>query len=234
MRSKFEILKSMITLGRESFTLSVLALTGLIAIFPLLEAGAVYAQATTTGSASASQQITVRQQVTAEISLTVASTSLTMLPAIAGLSGGDGYGSTTIKVITNNNAGYTITVQASGTYAMNGDSFGSHFNDYPVFGNSVDSTWTASSPGGSSRFGFGLNNNGVTNNTSAYSSCSTNASCFSALATSSKTIFSTGSPTTIGGNSVILNFHAQIPANSNPLVVEDWYTATTTITAVQS
>jgi hypothetical protein len=205
----------------------------LATIFPAIEVGQVFAQAaTTTGTTAAGIQITVKQQVTAEISLTVASTAITMLPAIPGMTGGTGNGTTTVKIITNNNTGYTVTIQASGTKAMNGESQGGAFNDYPT---ATPQTWVDSSTGGASRFGFGITNTSVTggNTASGYTSCSVVNDCFSSLPTSTtRNIVTNNAETTYVGDTFDLKFRAQIPANPVPLMQEDWYTATATITAL--
>jgi hypothetical protein len=214
-----------------SVTISALLL---VAIFPAIEVGQVFAQAaTTTGATTTGIQITVKQQVTAEISLTVASTAITMLPAIPGMTGGTGNGSTTVKIITNNNTGYTVTIVASGTtYAMKGDSQGGEFKDYPT---ATPQTWADSSTGGSSRFGFGITNTSVTggNTASGYTTCATTEACFSSMpTTTARNIVTNASETTYVGDTIDLKFRAQIPANPIPLMPEDWYTATATITAL--
>lgn len=194
------------------------------AIYPIMEAGLANAADTV--------EVTVRQQITAEISLTVASSTLVLLPAIAGLTGGTGNGSTTVNILTNNNSGYTVTLIASGTQsAMAGETQGGFVTDYNA---TVPETWSNTSSGQSSQFGFGITNSSLSsaNSASGYGSCSSYENCFSkAPTTTPKTIVSVGTFTTSAGDDFQLKFRVHLPANANPLVPEDWYNATTTITA---
>jgi hypothetical protein len=218
-------------------SISVLALF-LTVVFPAVEAGRAAAQAaTSTGTGSGAVQITVRQQIAAEISLTVSNIGITMSPSIPGMTGGTGNGSTTVKIITGNAAGYTVTIQASGTKAMNGEAQGGAFNDYPT---TTPQTWVAASAGQSSRFGFGITNltvSGTGNTATGYTTCASSDSCFASMPTttsaaSARPIVISNSDTSASGDSIDLKFRAQVPANPNPLMPQDWYTATATITAL--
>ena len=216
----------MIKFLRESITYVPIAsvlLVFFIIIFSSLE---------TSLASAASQTVIARQQVTAELSMTVASTSLTLLPAIPGLTGGTGNASTSVTIVTSDSAGYNVTIKASGTVAvLNGDVYGGHFNDYSA---TVPETWTDTSSGQASQFGFGITNGTLSsaNGASGYSSCTTVNSCYSlAPTTTPKTIVSVTTNTPAGGDTFYLKFRAHIPANPNPVVPQDWYTATTTLTA---
>ncbi|MFA6424302.1 MAG: hypothetical protein WCV83_03260 [Candidatus Magasanikbacteria bacterium] len=61
------------------------------------------------------------------LSLTIP-TSITLLPNIGGLTGGIAYGISTTSVLTNNNAGYTLSIQASTSPAMK--SINDEISDY--------------------------------------------------------------------------------------------------------
>jgi len=197
-----------------------------VVLFPLLEAGIV--------SAANPETVVARQQVTAELSMTVASTTMVMLPAIPGLTGGTGNASTSVSVITNNTSGYSVTLQADGTVAaMSGDTTSGYFADYA---STIPEDWADTSSGQASQFGFGIINESLSsdNGASGYETCATIESCWSgAPTTTAKVIVSVNTYTAAAGDSFYLKFRAHVPANSNPSVPEDWYTATTTITATQ-
>ena len=182
-------------------------------------------------------QIVAKQSVTSEISLTVANASLTMTPPIPGLTGGIGATSTTVTVITNNNTGFNVTVVASGTVgygALKGETQGSSFGDYPV---ATPQPWVSPAPGAASRFGFGITKSGTSNTAENYSGAACNAadSCWARLSTTTAIeIVNVASETTIAGDTFTLKFQAQIPAMSNPLLPEDTYAATTTVTALMN
>ena len=197
-------------------------------VFSALEAGLV--------SAANPETIIVRQEVTAELSMTVGSTTMVMLPSIPGLTGGTGNASTTVNIITGNVQGYAVTIQASSTGvdgALKGDSAGGYFVDY---GATTPETWANTTSGQASQFGFGITEVVLSsaNGASGYTSCATYEDCFSlAPTTTAKTIVSVSSETPAEGDTFQLKFRAHIPANTSPAVPEDWYTATTTLTAVQ-
>ena len=219
------------------------------------------------GTTSAvSKQVTARQQVTAEISLTVASTSMTMLPAIPGLTGGTGNASTTVTVVTNNNTGFTVGFwfgeplygdgrgddgysyydqevgyTRSGPAALGANAYeqslsgmwdpelneGNYFFNYvPTNGLNIPENWVNTLAGGDPQFGYGITNISP-NQVEGYELCNTPDSCFTGRFF--RTIVVSDSETSVTGNSFVLKFRAHIPANSNPLLREDWYTATSTI-----
>jgi len=204
------------------WTLTLFLVAGLV--FPLGEAGLVWA---------VEQTVVVRQQVTAEISMTVASTTMALSPAIAGLTGGTGNASTSVSIITNNVEGYTVTFQATsvGDSAMTGDTAGGKFGDYAA---TTAETWSSNSSGQASQYGFGLTNGTLSsaNGATGYGTCATVEACWAkAVTTTPKTIVSVTADTSAAGDSFYVKFRAHIPANANPAVPEDWYTATSTLTA---
>lgn len=204
----------------------------------LLAAGLVLFAASERGFVLAANtaQVTARQQVTAEISLTVASNALNMSPSIPSLSGGTGNATDLVTVITNNSTGYTVTMQAStGTVAaMNGETQGGYFTDY---GSASPQTWADTTAGQASQFGFGITNGTLSsaNGASGYDTCAGVEACWAKVPTTTPiTIVSVSSETAAEGDTFTLKFRAHIPANPNPLVPEDYYTATTTLTATAS
>ena len=211
---------------------TLVILVSSILIFSALERGIAVAITDTV-------QIVAKQSVTAEISLTVASNSLTMLPSIPGLTGGTGTASDRVSIITNNNTGYTVTLVASGTDArgaLKGETQGAAFNDY---GSPTAQNWVDTNSGGLPQFGFGITATGTMSGTgnqaNNYTSCTAVNSCYAkAPTTSAIQIVNVNAETTIAGDSFTLKFRAHIPANSNPLMVEDIYAATTTLTATMN
>ena len=207
---------------------AIIVFVALIALFPFIEAGIV--------SAANPETVIARQEVTAELSRTVASTTMVLLPSIPGLTGGTGNASTTVNIITNNVQGYSVTIQASTTGldgAMKGDTAGGYFVDY---GATTAETWSNTTSGQASQFGFGITNTSLSsaNGASGYGTCASYEACFSkAPTTTPKTIVSVNNDTPAAGDTFQLKFRAHIPANTSPAVPEDWYTATTTLTATQ-
>ncbi len=185
-------------------------------------------------SSGVESQITTKQQILSELSMTVASTSITMLPAIPGLTGGAGYGETDVNIVTNNTTGYTVTLSASSTGGtMVGDVIGYAIPAYsPTDG--IPTTWASSTSGGTALFGFAVE--AVSSETESGSLWnSKNDNLYFTSATSGPiTILKRNTHTTYAGATSTLHFRVEVPPNPNPAVPEDWYTATTTLTATMN
>lgn len=77
--------------------------------------------------------------------------SVTLTPAIGGLSGGTGNATASLSVITDNPAGYTLTIKASTNPALT--SGASSFGDYtPAVGGTPDYNWSVGAS--AAEFGF--------------------------------------------------------------------------------
>lgn len=212
-----------------------------------LDTSASYKLSDTTGEiASGSSDSTsyklsagYRQQIPSTISLSAPSDVL-MNPAIGGVSGGTGNGSTSWTVITDNSAGYTLNIKAGSSPAMlciSGCDVGvDSFANYTPTGASPDYGWSITSS--ASEFGFtpeGTDivaeylddgddacNSGVNDTLNA---------CWNYLTTSDEAIASSGSATP-GGTATTVKFKAQ--SGSSHLQVEGDYRAIITVTAVMN
>jgi len=142
--------------------------------------------------AAVEDQFKVSQTVTAEIAFTTSAADVTMNGSIPGITGGTAYGTTTVVVTTNNNSGYTMTITASSSPAMQGEAQGGTIADYTPASAGVPD-FTFSVPTGS-EFGYSVSasttadlaqkflDNGTTCNTGALDT-SGNASCWTGLST---------------------------------------------------
>ncbi len=179
---------------------------------------------------------TIRQQITDEISFTVPAADVTMVGAIQGITGGNATGTTQTVVRTNSAAGYTMDISFSGAPAMRGEvSTSSAIRDYvaaePTF------TFTASS---AALFAYTVTasttadldpsflNNGAACNTGAGSTVDR---CWKGPATSNFRIVNR-STSASGGATTTLKFLVNVPNNPSPALVQDFYTATATLTAL--
>jgi len=102
-------------------------------------------------------EITVSQEVTGEIELS-SPADLTMSPAIPGITGGVGVGTTTWNATTTNSTGYTLSLTASSTYsnASLEASASNYFADYDLPPNDATTspTYTWSIPTAAAEFGY--------------------------------------------------------------------------------
>lgn len=107
---------------------------------------------TTGEGASASYKLKAGYQQMKEIYVSISTPSdVSMSPAIGGISGGVGNGSTAWTVLTDNSAGYTLSIKASSSPALRSGS--NNFLDYTLaFVNTPDYNWSVS--GTDSEFGY--------------------------------------------------------------------------------
>jgi hypothetical protein len=164
------------------------------------------------------------------VSVTPAS-NVIMAPGIGGLTGGTSDGSTSFIVTTNNPTGYTATIAASSSPALNSES--DSFADYapganPDFAmtNLASASSFAFTPEGADideRF----KDNGSSCNTG---SNDTSDACWDGLSTSPKTILNRATYNNPAGTNTTLKFRAMVGASRAQ--AEGSYTATTTVTVL--
>lgn len=181
----------------------------------------------------------ISQSITSEISFATPAGDVTMNGSIAGITGGISYGTSTVIVYTNNAAGYTMTIAASSSPAMQGNSQGGTIADYTPANPSIPD-YTFSVPSGA-EFGFSvsasttsdlaqkfLDNGSNTCNTGS-SDTGGSASCWHALSTVSTSTIVRATATPASGATTSIYFKLKV--NSGSSVLQDTYTATTTLTA---
>ena len=193
----------------------------------------------------------VTQQITSELSFLVEATDVTMSPAIAGVTGGVSSGTTTTRVLTNDSAGYYLTLKFASTtanpgVAMNGNTQGGYISNYtpaspgiPDFGfgiaaNTAEFAYTVGASTTADLDTTFRNNGAVCNNNSGGD---TAFNCWLNPTTSpsySEVIVNRGSETPGSGATTSIAFRLQVAANPAPAVPEDTYTATATLTAVSN
>ncbi len=157
-------------------------------------------------------------------------TSVSLSPAIPGVTGGTSNGSTTVKVVTDSVAGYQLTIAAENSPALQkgADSIA----DYAPAGDPDFSFTTAPSD---AHFGYSPEgsdvaqrflDNGATCNTG---SGNTSLSCWDGLSTTSEVISSSSNANHPAGATTTIYFRVGI--GNSVVQAQGVYTATTTITA---
>lgn len=183
----------------------------------------------------------IHQTITAELSVAVASSSLTMDGAIAGITGGSTDSATDVLVITNNSAGYSMTIQFSSSTAMYRNGGGGEIPNY-VATSIPDYTFDSTQVYG--QFGYSaysttdagdidptfLSNGSDTCNTGA--TAAANTCWLSPSSTAAETIVNRTTATPAEGATTTVQFRVDIPLNPVPAVNTGVYTATATLTAV--
>jgi hypothetical protein len=185
-------------------------------------------------------QFTVSQTITGEISFLTPASNVTMSGSLTGLTGGTSNGQTQVVVLTNDSSGYTMTIKASSSPAMQGDSQGGTISDYTSASASIPD-YAFSVPTGY-EFGYTVsasttsdlaqkfldNGSNACNTGSADTSGST--SCWYGLSTTATSTVVRATETVASGATTTVFFRVTI--NSGSSIPEDTYTATSTLTVV--
>ncbi len=199
---------------------------------------AMFVVAEPTVGRAVEDQFTVTQIITSEIAFTTNAVDVTMTPSLGGITGGTSNGTTTVVVATNDSSGYTMTIKASSSPAMQGNTQGDSIADYtPAVPGIPDFAYSV--PTGE-EFGYTVSasttadlaqkflDNGTICNAGALDS-SGSASCWAGLSTvaTSTILRTTETPASGSTSSVIF----KLTINAGGDVAEDSYTATATLTA---
>ena len=99
----------------KALKFSGITVAGIAALFVILEPAISWA---------IGDQFIVTQEITSEISFLTAPLDVTMTPTIAGITGGTANGGTQVVVYTNDSSGYNMTLTASSSAGMVGNSQG--------------------------------------------------------------------------------------------------------------
>lgn len=192
-------------------------------------------------SSAVEDQFTITQSVTGEISFLTPASDVSMSPALAGITGGTSNGSTYVRVLTNNISGYSMTLTASSSDGMVGNTQGGVIPAYvPASGITPDFTFTV--PANSAAFGYTVEASTTADLASDFmdngaDTCGTGSSdtvdaCWVNASTTARTIINRSTATAASGATTTIKFRVVINSNPTPAIPADTYVATTTLTAV--
>jgi hypothetical protein len=165
--------------------------------------------------------------------ISISSPGSNSLPSINGLTGGIATSTIPTLVITDNPAGYSLSVQASSSPALR-DPAGASFADYTPSGGSPDFSFSIANS--ASAFGFSVVSPDVIsrydNNSSACNTGSTNTAftCWDGFSTSSKVIAQSSASNQPNGATTTIDVEAKI--GSTRVQDSGSYSATLTLTAI--
>jgi len=194
------------------------------------------------GRSQVNEVFTVTQQITDEISFTVAPADVTMVGTIAGLTGGSATGTTYAVVRSNDAGGYNMTLAFSSSTAMGQNGGAGYINNYtPTDPDEPDFLWADNSTGQAAEFGYSVTASTSTdvdptflNDSAACSagSSSTLHRCWMSPSTTPEMIINRATPT--GGSTTTLTFRVHVPNSPSPALPSGFYTATGTLTATNN
>ena len=185
-------------------------------------------------------QFTVSQSVTSEISFITPTSDITMSPALAGITGGTSNGQTTVRVLTNNALGYTMTLTASSSVGMLGIANGGNIPAYVPAAGSTTPEYTFTAAANTARFGYTVEASTTADLSQAFKDtgtiCGAGSSdtvnqCWLNASTSAVTIMNRSTATTASGSTSTIKFRVVINSSPVPSIPQDTYVATTTLTA---
>jgi hypothetical protein len=186
-------------------------------------------------------QFTVTQSVTAEISFLTPAADITMSPSLAGITGGTSNGSTYVRVLTNNALGYNMTLSASSSAGMLGNSQGGTIPALvPAVAGVPDYAFTTMAAN-TAGFAYTVEASTTGEITQPFrdngSACNTGSgevanTCWLNATTGPMMIVNRSSQTAASGATTTIKFRTIIMPSPSPAIPQDTYVATTTLTAV--
>lgn len=208
--------------------------TALLLAFALLYSGLE----PVVGRAQVTDDFTIRQQITDEISFLVPAANVTMAGSIQGLTGGYATGTTYAVVRTNSSTGYTMDIAFSNSPAMRGETtLSTAIRNFGDTAGEPSFTFGAST---SAQFGYTVAASSTTDLDQSFldngSACNQSGGsytanrCWKAPSTTNFRIVNRSSSAGTGATTTLV-FHVAVPNNPSPAVDEDFYTATATLTA---
>lgn len=215
-------------------------------VFALVLFGFPVVEPIITNSAQATTTFTVTQVVNSEISFAEEPADVTMAPQLGGLTGGNSYGSTTVRVTTNNALGYNMTLIASSTasgHAMQGNTQGGYITNFGGTATSVPE-YSFTVAANAAAFGYTVSasttadlaqaflDNGSTLCNIPGGSDTSSGTCWAQASSSvARTIINRSTETAASGSTSTIAFRITINTNPVPAIPEDTYVATMTLTA---
>lgn len=191
--------------------------------------------------AQVQDQFTVSQSITSEISFLVAATDVTMSPALTGITGGTSDGGTQVRVLTNDTAGYSMTLRASSSLGMIGNVSGKVIPYATTSSSSPAFVFSSATvPPNKAAFAYTVEASSTLDLDPTFkddgSACATGSgdtvnACWLHASTSIQNIINRSTSTPASGATTTLKFRVVVQSNPSPSLDEDTYVATTTLTA---
>lgn len=186
------------------------------------------------------EEFTVTQEITGEISFEVAPQDIVMSPTIPGISGGNALGSTSVRVSTNNPAGYTLEISFEDGDGMQQDGGSAVIPNLGVTAGSAD--FDMAVVAGEAFFGVTASSSSSIADLqeATASTCGAGTpsvdSCFIMPTDSSSnfTLVNRTSETLSAGELTDIGFKVAVGPNPSPTLPIDTYTATATLTATEN
>ena len=212
-----------------------------LSIFVVLVLGFFLLEPAISLGASATAGFTVSETISIELAVVTPPVNVTMAPSLGGITGGVSNGSTQFVVKTNDHAGYQVSMTSSSTLGMIGAASSTNYIPWYVPAIATTPDYTFSSTTGKAVYGFTVEastsndvapmfyENGTTCGGSATNHTNTPA-CWIGATSTALTIVNRIVPTPAGGATTTMKFRVAIIGTPNPILPDDTYVSTTTLT----
>lgn len=219
---------------------TVRAVVAAATIVPILLATFLAFEPTVT---TGQETFTVRQQIDQEIAFTVAPQNVTMDQSLQGLTGGTANGSTTFAITTNNTGGYEVRISFASTTAMEHETSGAFIPNLGTSGGTTVADFATSSVSGSSGFAYSITGPHITTPfTGTTAGCGSGSgtgdadACWylESDATAAYLLIDSTVASDSSGDPYDIYFRTVVDQNPTPALPQGFYTATTTLTAINT
>ncbi|MES2314375.1 MAG: hypothetical protein V4524_00345 [Patescibacteria group bacterium] len=209
-----------------------------VAIEPAISLGAV-----------TTSQFKVSQVVTTEVSFATPASNIVLSPSLGGITGGTSNGQTQVVVTTGNSTGYNMTLTASSSLGMIGNASSSNYIPAWPATTTLPAYWmtSASVAANTAAFAYSVAASSTADNVTLFknngsNTCNTGAStnsatsnatinCWLNASTTPVTIVNRTLQTSASGATTTLYFRVVVNSNPSPVIPNDTYVATSTLTA---
>jgi hypothetical protein len=216
---------------RQGFTALLI-----VAVLFLLAEPAISLSATT-----ATSQFTISQTITSEVSFSTPASNVILSPSLGGITGGTSDGGTQVIVQTNDHLGYTMTLTASSSLGMIGNASSTNYIPAYATSSSFAADYNFNVPTNRAYFGYTVEASTTSdlpalfkdNNAGACGTGSNDTAnaCWVGATSTPLTIINRNYQTPASGATTTLKFRVKIMPNPSPVIPDDTYVATTTLTA---
>lgn len=218
-------------LMRQSISVLCVLLLTFVLIEPAISSGATTAQNT----------FTIAQVINSELAFSVPASNVLLSPDLGGITGGTADGWTQFIVTAGSSSGYSVVLAASSSLGMIGNASSTNYIPAYAFPGITTPQFDFTVPANKAYFGYTVEASTTSDLSQAFkddgaSLCGTGSAdtlnkCWLNASTTAVIIVSRATPTPASGATTTLKFRVTINSNPSPIIPDDTYVATTTLTA---
>jgi hypothetical protein len=226
--------RALASLVREGVSILCIAL----ALFVLAE------PAISSGATTASSQFTISQTINSELAFSTPASAVTLSPSLGGLTGGTSNGGTQFIITAGSSSGYSVTLTASSSLGMIGNASSTNYIPAYATSSSFAADYVFNVPANKAYFGYTVEASTTADLTQLFKDNSSGAcgtgsndtadACWVGATSTPLLIINRGGPTAASGATTTLKFRVKIMPNPVPVIPDDTYIATTTLTATSN